>query len=482
MSSPPVPDKSKVHAVFPWEEKPRHVPRRVFPKTDPPPPVANYIESERTSSPISTPPTHPERSIPHVQAATSPLASPWGGVGFSNAWDAVPSIQRYAQKLAGSPKIFPHQYMAPQPPPKDDDWKQQWEKQREKEMQDRHDASSMDGDDEDEGDEEVDEDELEVSEGSSRGKRPQGSRRRSRAQSISKTKKKYRSRGVQANPDTTECSIQTDTDPSTCPCCSRPLREAAAEVQAPVRAAPPAAVGLGIASTLLPSAVPRDFMPQHEQGAGTPMVPTTGRSSEPFPSMATPSGLRSPATLGSPRTYSPPKVASPLRIPSPPKVSSPPAVPSPLRGPSSPSKAPLQPVQTKGSMSPQAGVRPVTGRKLSTSSLTGSGSSRASSPVVGTTARMTQTTPSPKHTRLSSISPELTRSISNETAITPSPTTTYDSPVTPADNTPRRGSRVWDPARGVDVFKRGSEEVLARFLRMGSFDEENKQRQAGQAA
>jgi len=33
---------------------------------------------------------------------------------------------------------------------------------------------------------------------------------------------------------------------------------------------------------------------------------------------------------------------------------------------------------------------------------------------------------------------------------------------------------VWDPARGVDVFKRGSEEVLARFLRMGSFDEEEK--------
>jgi hypothetical protein len=29
---------------------------------------------------------------------------------------------------------------------------------------------------------------------------------------------------------------------------------------------------------------------------------------------------------------------------------------------------------------------------------------------------------------------------------------------------------VWDPARGVDLFKKGSEEVLARFLRMGPFD------------
>lgn len=38
----------------------------------------------------------------------------------------------------------------------------------------------------------------------------------------------------------------------------------------------------------------------------------------------------------------------------------------------------------------------------------------------------------------------------------------------------RRGGRVWDPARGVDVFKRDSEEVLARFLRMGSFEEDER--------
>ncbi|KAJ7293144.1 glycogenin [Mycena rebaudengoi] len=31
---------------------------------------------------------------------------------------------------------------------------------------------------------------------------------------------------------------------------------------------------------------------------------------------------------------------------------------------------------------------------------------------------------------------------------------------------------VWDPARGVELFKRGSEEVLARFLKMGSWEEE----------
>ncbi|KAH7886130.1 glycosyltransferase family 8 protein [Phlebopus sp. FC_14] len=45
-------------------------------------------------------------------------------------------------------------------------------------------------------------------------------------------------------------------------------------------------------------------------------------------------------------------------------------------------------------------------------------------------------------------------------------------PMSPIDGQPlvqgRRGSRVWDPARGVDVFKRESEGVLAKFLKMGS--------------
>jgi glycogenin len=44
---------------------------------------------------------------------------------------------------------------------------------------------------------------------------------------------------------------------------------------------------------------------------------------------------------------------------------------------------------------------------------------------------------------------------------------------------PRKPARrVFDPARGVDVFKRGSEEVLARFLRMspGSFDDSERGR------
>jgi hypothetical protein len=51
-------------------------------------------------------------------------------------------------------------------------------------------------------------------------------------------------------------------------------------------------------------------------------------------------------------------------------------------------------------------------------------------------------------------------------------------PSSPPDDQPpgwaipvRKGTRVWDPARGVESFKRGSEEVLARFLKMGSWEE-----------
>jgi len=54
-------------------------------------------------------------------------------------------------------------------------------------------------------------------------------------------------------------------------------------------------------------------------------------------------------------------------------------------------------------------------------------------------------------------------------------------PLSPPDGHPigspsRKAGRVWDPARGVELIKRGSEEVLARFLKMGSsgWEEENR--------
>ncbi|THH02576.1 hypothetical protein EW026_g320 [Hermanssonia centrifuga] len=356
VSSPPAPDRKKVHAVFPWEEKPRHSPRRVFPRTESPPPPANYIESERTSSPVSTPPPPTERRAPPlIQSPTSPTSSPWG-LGFSNAWDTVPSIQRYASKLAGSPKIFPHQFMSQPPPEPREGWRK-LEKERERDWQEHQDASSMDGDDEGESDEE-----SEHSESSAKSKTSTGSHRKSRALS-GKSKKKYCARGVQAVPETKEESIQvnvmvrdgvmhtlreasvaTDSHSTTapCPCCGRSCvpEECASSQASPQQRT---GVGLGIrrwpeSTGLLPSAVPRDFKAELEQMAGTPIATKNVRSGLPFPGSASPTGLRSPATLGSPRTYSPPKATSPpLAALPPPKIASPRAI-SPLQAPS-PTKA-----------------------------------------------------------------------------------------------------------------------------------------------
>ncbi|KAI9570243.1 glycosyltransferase family 8 protein [Boletus coccyginus] len=48
-------------------------------------------------------------------------------------------------------------------------------------------------------------------------------------------------------------------------------------------------------------------------------------------------------------------------------------------------------------------------------------------------------------------------------------------PPSPAGGSPlshtRKGSRVWDPARGVETFKRGPEEVLAKFMKIGTSEE-----------
>ncbi|KAH9982850.1 hypothetical protein BGW80DRAFT_48611 [Lactifluus volemus] len=67
----------------------------------------------------------------------------------------------------------------------------------------------------------------------------------------------------------------------------------------------------------------------------------------------------------------------------------------------------------------------------------------------------------------------VSRTISSDTASSPS---SAGPPVSPEDSRPLRrvGGRVWDPARGVEVFKKGSEEVLARFLKMGSWEEEKQ--------
>ena len=126
--------------------------------------------------------------------------------------------------------------------------------------------------------------------------------------------------------------------------------------------------------------------------------------------------------------------------------------------------------------------RRLSASQVPTSKLAGSPQT-PSSPVVGPSASSSPRQ-SPTLSKLSApFSPPLHRMSSNDTTLTTS-TSTSGQVETP-EGTPilgpqappqRKGGRVWDPARGVDVFKRSSEEVLARFLRSGSFDDEDGQR------
>ncbi|KAG2350835.1 hypothetical protein BDR05DRAFT_47559 [Suillus weaverae] len=81
--------------------------------------------------------------------------------------------------------------------------------------------------------------------------------------------------------------------------------------------------------------------------------------------------------------------------------------------------------------------------------------------------------------------PRADRSTTPSSRSSPSPLFPSESPtssslgsVSPAEgrspSTPSRASRVWDPARGVELFKRGSEEVLARLLKISSREESTR--------
>lgn len=94
------------------------------------------------------------------------------------------------------------------------------------------------------------------------------------------------------------------------------------------------------------------------------------------------------------------------------------------------------------------------------------------------TARITTVSSVGVHLTPSTRAPSLTRSASNETTLS------SVGPSSPPDShdltlPQRKTSRVWDPARAVDIFKRDSEEVLSRFLKMGSFDDASAHQHVG---
>ena len=339
----PSPDRGKIKAVFPWEDKPRLTPGRVFPSTDSPPPGQFLLPAVETASPSPSPPL---RFSPTRLYASSPLSGFPPSFSYANAWDTVPSIQKYASRLVGPPQNVPP--LAPafdfgESRRRESALFRNWHESEE---------SSVDGDDEDTGDED--------------GAAPP-SRQRSRSGSFAaaphhsgKSKKKeYRSQGVQTIPkETKDQSVQvtvltdaTDADPS--------LKDTESK---------------------------RDDIPQL-----SPLV--------------SPTGLRSP------------RYTSPIGS-------------STNLAESTPRPTLHKPVQ-KSSALQRGGLEQ----------------------------------------RLTPMS--VSRTISSDTASSPS---SAGPPLSPVDSRPirRAGGRVWDPARGVEIFKKGSEEVLSRFLKMGSWEEEKQ--------
>ena len=366
----PTPDRSKVAPLFPWEEKPRIAPGRVFPSTDTPPPGDFLLQKPR--SPVTLfngdLPSSPSGFGSHV---SPPISIPVS-LTYKNAWDVEPTIQKYASRLARPEQKAPRSSLLFQ----NEEWKQH-EKEKFSPWQPKEEETSMDGDDEDDSDDTVP---------------PRHSRQRSRAGSGVATpqgslftyKGKYRGRGVQTEaPERESKGIQAT--PRTHPG-EYPIHTSSPKVMASSRNT--------------------SRRPSH---GGLPPISLQSRQ---VSTADSPPLIRSPPMLISPRQYSPPQGNTP-----------------PVMSPK------YSPVQTP--------------RRRS-----------------GTSSPVRQRVLSPLTTSLRSV-PALARSASNETALSSS----VGPPSPDMASTPVRSTRVWDPARGVDIFKKGSEEVLSRFLRMGSFED-----------
>ncbi|KAJ7446464.1 glycosyltransferase family 8 protein [Mycena galericulata] len=356
------PDRSKVKHVFPWEEKPRQMPGRVFPSSDAPSP--SLFMSPGTPESVSQPWSQP----------LSPLHGLPATLAYGNAWDAVPSIQKYASRLVRTP-----QSPVPLAPAFEGD---RYRKGRS--WDNRTEASSMDGDDEDDGDDDDDslddrqraralpdsDSDGDTTKSSTTARSRSGSASISASYTIKGKKKEYRVRGIQTiSPQMRSQGTQVD-PPKVTTHEKRASRHDGRRQWAPSAA---------------------DVLPPVTVHTGPDLSMTTA---SPSPALQQP---------GSPREFM-------------------------FASPTTPS------IQTS----------------IQTS------------------------TPPPRPTPATTVE----RQTSNEGSLTSPPSSL--GPISPPDapialSPVRKGSRVWDPARGVELFKRGSEEVLARFLKMGSWEDEPAQ-------
>ncbi|KAF9535648.1 hypothetical protein CPB83DRAFT_913069 [Crepidotus variabilis] len=410
----PSPDRQKVKNVFPWEEKPRPLPGRVFPDSDAPS-SSHFLSPGSQSQTSTTTPTTPE-TRPNGRSRASSLSPLYmaNTLTFANAWDTVPSIQKYATKLVKPPPPLP-----PLAPAFDDD---SYRKGRRRSRDDRSQVS-RDGDDEDNADDE-DEGEPEIASSTKWDDEDadhEKAERRSRSGSIINAslkpkKKRYKDQGVQTPLiEKRSYGIQAD------------LSKAEKHQKKP-------------------SMTGKRHLPVSTNGLSSP-APTRdtgvggGIDSPPNGFFAPQPDRRKKSSDSSPASHSPLRLSREF-------ISPPPGIPA-----NGDWKSPSPPLL-------KPGMRTM-------SSATIMPASPAYSPLPS----------GPVRSRASSLrsSPTLIRQGSNDSSLG-SPASSYG-PLSPADSNAtlpyiRKGGRVWDPARGVELFKKGSEEVLARFLKMGSFDEE----------
>ena len=162
-----VPDQKNIKPVFPWEQaggKQRR-PDRVFPQGDQPVQYTSDTSSGPTLSvQTPTPPANPPREpSPPIQQKSMVEAM----ASYKNAWDTMPSIQRYVEGITGKPKrnaaptglgirrestFDPASIQSVPPTPKAELTQSKANRHRHLDSIDRHSNASGDGDDEEEDD------------------------------------------------------------------------------------------------------------------------------------------------------------------------------------------------------------------------------------------------------------------------------------------------------------------------------------------
>ncbi|KAL5533906.1 hypothetical protein ACEPAG_366 [Sanghuangporus baumii] len=414
----PEPDMSKVTSIFPWERKPRHLPGRVFPESDPTLPGVKYVENQPPTEPeqdseILTPETTHEEKVqivsPQMQFPSPPIGFP-GARGYGNAWDSVPSIQKYAARLVKpSSTSFPLTIQPPRLRKRSDSYRSRGE---------QSDANSMDGDVEDE----IDDNDSEVdaagrfssSERSYDGHSRKGSRASitsppSGSARSKSSKKEYRSYGVQTVPkDVRSVGVQVNEEFSTSTGKSRPK-------DIPKPGSP----------TILSVIRPHIELPKQ------PTIQELQMGPEPT-ALATPSSANVESFMRVQTTHQ------------------------------------HHPVILSGMVSPRLHETFATGSPNRTPPNASPGTQSPASRRQAEKLKLPQL--SIEHPQL--LARSVTRTSSQDTADSPvGPISPVD---TPLSQQRKPAGRKWNPATGVDVFKRSSEEVLARFLRLGSWDDDSQ--------